>query len=130
MDVTLQLIDCDNENRIVTLRELNWLVENYSKKLSISYEIVDDNKQLVDFNLHNEYKNHLGKYNKVFFDVFMRRHRYLFYYNGTKFISSIGQLNFMYWAIKNSIIECAIKHIDEIRREIKISNSKHYEILE
>jgi hypothetical protein len=98
----------------VSLRILDWLVNNYSRDYNVIYDIDDD-----VFDINMEYKIQLGGYTKLYFDPFCRKNKIIYNYkniNGQHitFITSIGQLNFFHWAIRNKIIEYAKIHIAEI----------------
>ena len=54
----------------ISLRILDWLVTNYSKKFNCGYVLNGDN-----FNIHKSYKNQLKSYSKKLFDPFCRRER-------------------------------------------------------
>jgi hypothetical protein len=72
-----------------------------------------------------EYKSQLKAYNKKLFDPFCRRGRIEFKYNNNKLIiTTIGQLNFFRWAIKNKLISYVIDHIHLIDNDIILSRKK------
>ena len=94
----------------LSLRTLDWFVTNYAKNYEISYEIIKNNKK-IQFVVHSDYKSQLKAYNKRFFDPFCRenknnkKNRIPFKYNDDKYIlTTIGQLNFFRWAIRNKVI--------------------------
>ena len=99
-------------------------VYNYSKKNNTSYTIKINNI-LSLFYVHNEYKNQLNGYSKTFFDPFCRKKKITYHYkdknneNKIVFRSSIGQLNFFQWAIRNRIIIYVQNHIDDIEKDMK-----------
>ncbi len=75
-----------NQETSISLRLLDWLVTNYSKKFNVRYELgsreIDDailsNK---NFNLWLNYKNQLKAYSKKLFDPFCRRQRIFYQIN-------------------------------------------------
>ncbi len=114
----------------ISLRVLDWLVTNYSKKNNINYELVQKN-EVINFNIYNDYKNQLKAYSKKYFDPFCRTNRiYLTIPDMTilenvddinkkdYFMTTLGQLNFLKWFIKNNIINYLIMNIDLIEKDM------------
>lgn len=99
----------------VSLRAIDWLVTNYSKKNNI---VLQEKGKL--FNIHNEYKNSLSYYRRRNFDPFRRRLRLNFKVNGDMYQTTVGQLNFIYWAHKNGVLKYAHDHIAEIEKDMQI----------
>jgi hypothetical protein len=130
----------------ISLRLLDWLVTNYSKKFDIHYELtaerieeyIPSNK---NFNLWLDYKNQLKAYSKRTFDPFCRRQR-IFLDNNNNYslvspekyteygrkcegiLTTVGQLNFFKWAITNKVIDYAFDHLDEIETDMLNSSEK------
>ena len=65
-----------SQKETLSLRILDWLVTNYSKKLNIVYKL-EINGDVKYFNIYLEYKNQLKAYSKKYFDPFCRRERIL-----------------------------------------------------
>ena len=116
----------------ISLRVIDWFVTNYSKKNNISYILTQDNK-IVDnvdniskyreFIVYIDYKLQLKGYQKKQFDPFCRRSRINYYYAKNKyFVTTVGQLNFFRWAIKNGII----KYISDNLKNIEDDMNKCY----
>jgi len=114
----------------LSLRVLDWLVTNYSKKYNIVYTLNKGNKK-CNFNIYLDYKNQLKAYSKKLFDPFCRRERILL--NTTtlnweitdkkkcgnnEMITTVGQLNFFKWFIENNIINYAIENIRDIDNDM------------
>lgn len=114
-EVLLPVISSNKDK--ISLRALDWLVTNYSKKKPIIYKIkpVDMPEKLV--NMYTEYKTWLWKYRRSHFDPFRRRHRLTFRVDGTEYTTTVGQLNFMYWASKYGVLKYARDHLDDIERD-------------
>lgn len=112
----------------ISLRLLDWLVTNYSKKYNINYDI-EENK---NFSIWLDYRNQLKAYSKRAFDPFCRRKR-LFYNiksneiipitkenvdqftdNEDGFITTVGQLNFFRWALTYRVVDYADNNINNI----------------
>lgn len=113
----------------ISIRVLDWFVANYSKKNNTFYKIkIYDKIEL--FYVNNQYKNKLNGYSKQYFDPFCRKKKIAFSYCPTTAIgteskkkiyieSSIGQLNFFQWAIRNKVILYVRKHLDEIETDMR-----------
>jgi hypothetical protein len=107
----------------ISLRLLDWLVTNFSKKNNICYLLNNEN-----YYVFKGYKSQLKAYSKKYCDPFCRRERVLLDYSETnniqliyniefnnelnnelnnknKIITTIGQLNFFKYAISHGIIE-------------------------
>lgn len=120
----------------ISLRVIDWFVTNYSKKNNISYLIVDDRSnenskppKMKEFVVYIDYKLQLKGYQKKQFDPFCRRERIEFYYNNDDFIvTTVGQLNFFRWAIKNKIIDYVTKNLSLIENDMNICYKAVYNI--
>lgn len=119
IEIMLSII---NGQSNISLRILDWFVTNYSKKNKTKYMICNDDTTEL-FAVHAEYKSQLKAYNKKLFDPFCRRNRIEFKYNNNNLIiTTIGQLNFFRWAIKNNVITYVDQNIHIIDNDIM--NSK------
>lgn len=122
----------------LSLRLLDWLVTNYSKKYNITYPL-KCNSETIYFNIYIDYKNQLKAYSKKFFDPFCRQKRliidsqtlkwrtYTIEENVSKkdIITTVGQLNFFRWFIENKVIEYALHNVELIDRDMMtIVNAK------
>lgn len=119
------MLDIISGTSDISIRVLDWFVANYSKKKNILYRI-KNNGIVVHFNVNIEYKNQLNGYSKKYFDPFCRKNKIVYSYkneeypeSNTKFLTSIGQLNFFYWAIKNKVIRYVEMHLSEIEKDMK-----------
>ena len=111
----------------LSLRVLDYFVTNYSKNNSINL----GNKNDTKYNVYHDYKNKLKSYNKRFFDPFCRinkkniTNKIAFKYDNEKYIvTTIGQLNFFRWAIRNKIIDYVINDLENINNEMNNYNCK------
>lgn len=122
-----------NKKTKVSLRILDWLVTNYSKKNNSIIETFENNA-LTTFKIYLDYKNQLRAYSKNNFDPFCRKNRIIIdpdtmkvvprKINDRCFSTTIGQMNFFRWVIKNNIINYLLLNIDAIENDmIDISNS-------
>jgi hypothetical protein len=85
----------------ISLRLLDWFITNYSKTYNSDYIL---NKER--FVVYTNYKSQLKSFQKKNFDPFQRGNRIYFNYEGDNYFeTTVGQLNFFRWAIKNNIIE-------------------------
>ena len=82
----------------------------------------------MGLNVYHSYKSQLKAYSKKRFDPFCRRDRLEFMINGDSVETTIGQLNFFKWAIKNLVIEYIINHKEDIETDMNHSLKKTKEI--
>ena len=97
------------ESRL-SLRLIDWFVTNYAKKYNISY-LTKGGKHIV---VYLAYKSHLKAYSKKMFDPFCRWKRIKFHEMDT----TVGQLNFFEWAIRDEILDYIELHHDEIHADM------------
>ena len=125
----------------LSLRLLDWLVTNYSKKFNIVYPLTNTStNEIVYFNIYLDYKNQLKAYSKKFFDPFCRQKRLIINcitFNWKEYnedcilsendiVTTIGQLNFFRWFIDNKILNYALANIKLIDADMinTIANKK------
>lgn len=127
-----------NQKTPLSLRLIDWLVTNYSKKYNIIYGLQKDQDSKY-FNIYLDYKNQLKAYSKKFFDPFCRQKRLMININtltwkvydeknvnSNYIVSTVGQLNFFKWFIENKIYEYALSNIKLIDLDmINTMNSKN-----
>ena len=102
----------------ISLRILDWLVTNFSKKKNVVYASHTSSPPRSSvFNIFVEYKSQLKGYSKRFFDPFCRRERLEF--RGVS--TTLGQLNFFRWAISNGVLEYGRAHNEEIEADMMAS---------
>ena len=116
----------------ISLRIIDWFVTNYSKKNNTNYNIKQKNEKELkqyQFIVYINYKLQLKGYSKKQFDPFCRRERINFYYIEDKFIiTTVGQLNFFRWAIKNKVINHIEKNINKIEKDMNNSYKAVYNL--
>ena len=78
----------------------------------------------MGLNVYHSYKSQLKAYSKKRFDPFCRRDRLEFMVNDNPIETTIGQLNFFKWAIKNLVIEYIVNHKTEIEADMNDSLKK------
>ena len=83
-------------------------ITNYSKKNNLSYKTGDGKI----FSVHCAYKSSLDGYSKKLFDPFCRSSKINYVIPGTsdEIHTTVAQLNFIRWCIKNNIIEYIKEH--------------------
>lgn len=109
----------ESNSTIVKLAMIDYFVTIYSKKHKCFIELPD----YEYYYINDEYKNQLKSYTKKLFDPFKRFKKIDFEYDNIKMTTTVGQLNFLKWAIKNGIIE----YIEEHYENINIEMTKHLE---
>lgn len=94
----------------ISLRNLEWFITNYSKKNNLSYKTSDGKL----FSVHCAYKSSLDGYSKKLFDPFCRSEKITYKVPGTndEIHTTVAQLNFIKWCIKNNIVEYIRKNKD------------------
>jgi hypothetical protein len=129
IDSMLEIIKGESN---ISIRLLDWFVSNYSKKHNTTYTIKLNNIK-TSFNVYTEYKNQLTGYSKDYFDPFCRKKKIKYYYkdrddqNQIGFHTSIGQLNFFEWAIRNRIIIYVQNHLMDIEQDMRIRTKENKE---
>jgi len=95
-----KLKDILNHRNGVSLRRIEWFVTNYAKNKHVTY--VGPNGKM--FTVHVAYKSSLDGYSKKLFDPFCRTERIEF----DGITTTVAQLNFLKWVIKNGIVNYMI----------------------
>ena len=97
-----------NKTGGISLRNLEWFITNYSKRTNLSYKTGDGKI----FSVHCAYKSSLDGYSKKLFDPFCRSSKISYHVPGTpdEIHTTVAQLNFIRWCIKNNIIEYIHDH--------------------
>jgi hypothetical protein len=122
------------QKSVLSLRLLDWLVTNYSKKYNIMYQLVNKRGDTEYFNIFLSYKNQLKAYSKKYFDPFCRRDRIIINtkkftwekFTGEKYtddyiVTTVGQLNFFKWFIENKVLDYAVSNIQKIDDDMNIT---------
>ena len=110
-------------NGDISIRSVDFFVTNYSKKNRVSYQIKEDEQQVI-FNVYSSYKSQLKAWNKKYFDPFSRGDRVPFFLENYCLITTIGQLNFFKWFITNNAVNYVKKNIKEIEQEMNKNKKK------
>ena len=98
-----KLITVLDKSTGISLRNLEWFITNYAKKHNTSYK-TNDGKL---FTVHCAYKSSLDGYSKKLFDPFCRSEKFTYKIPSTshEIQTTLAQLNFIKWCIKNNIID-------------------------
>lgn len=106
------LIELLNKSGGISLRNLEWFITNYSKKHNLSYETNDGRI----FSVHCAYKSSLDGYSKKLFDPFCRADKIVYNIPGTtdEIHTTVAQLNFIRWCIRNRIVDYIRVHHDRL----------------
>lgn len=113
------IIDIINGTSKISIRLINYLITNYSKKNNLIYEINNNN-----FNIYSNYKSQLKSYNKKYFDPFSRGNRIPFFFKFDDdedcIITTIGQLNFFKWYLNKKIHNYILQNFEKLEKELII----------
>lgn len=108
------LIPLITQQSTISLRALDWLVTNFSKKNNIICKTT--NHQM--FNIYHGYKIALSHFRRRNFDPFRRRSRILLRHKDTLYETTVGQCNFIYWAYQHGVLQYAIEHAYAIEKDM------------
>jgi hypothetical protein len=106
-----------NRKNGISLRNIEWFVTNYSKEKSTKF--VTRSGSQID--VHVAYKSSLGGYSKKLFDPFCRTERIQF----KGLTTTIAQLNFIRWCIRNGILDYIRAELPQIHSELKGSHNRN-----
>lgn len=115
MNVLMSVLGKDST---ISLRMLDWLVTNFSRKTNVHYDDKRVDNHSDTFNVFMSYKTQLRAYSKRRFDPFKRRDRILFEMGGHRLVTTVAQLNFFKWAIENGVVTFAAEHAKEIEADM------------
>lgn len=116
------LIPLVNQECGISLRALDWLVTNYSKK----HNIVCKGRGGALFNIYHGYKVALSHFRRRNFDPFRRRSRIDIYVDGERVCeSTVGQCNFIHWAYSNGVLNYAVDNSRDIETDMNSASAMH-----
>jgi hypothetical protein len=101
-------------NSRISLRALDWLVINYSKK----HKIALVSRSLYVMSVYNEYRTWLHYWKRNMFDAFRRGSRIYFEHYGYTYSTTPAQLNFLYWCEKSGVLDYANNNLTEIETDM------------
>ena len=108
------LIPLITQKSKISLRALDWLVTNYSKK----YNIVCKTNNGNIFNIYHGYKVALSHFRRRNFDPFRRRTRIILKYFNEEYETTVGQCNFIHWAYQAGVLTYALENSFEIEKDM------------
>ena len=104
----------------MSLRVIDWLVTNFSKTNSVILETDG-----IPRDLNRDYQKNLSAYNKRNMDPFARRNKITIKIHGKETRNStVGQLNFFRWFLKNNIIGFLNKNKSVVENHMKDAESR------
>lgn len=104
----------------MSLRVIDWLVTNFSKTNSVILETDG-----VPRDLNRDYQKNLSAYNKRNMDPFARRNKIsITIYGKESRNSTVGQLNFFRWFLKNNIVEFLKQNKGIVESHMKDADSR------
>ncbi|SVC29456.1 uncharacterized protein METZ01_LOCUS282310 [marine metagenome] len=112
----------------ISLRLIDWFVTNYCKKNTVRYYINKKGLPKKQIDVHLNYKTQLKSFSKKQFDPFRRDERILFEYDNEKKLTlttTVGQLNFFRWVIKNNILIYIEKNLKSIEKDMNSVTKKN-----
>lgn len=109
----------------VSLRALDWLVTNYAKKIPVIYNVQPPDCPEMVVNIYRSYKTWLWNHKRKNFDPFRRGQRIFFTLDDDTYESTVGQLNFFFWASRYGVLDYAQRHIREIEKDQALSTRHH-----
>ena len=102
----------------ISLRVLDWLCCNYSKKHTVCLT-VRQTRSTSSFNIHEEYKCTLRARRRRGFDPFQRKQRILYPHKGRMHTTTVAQVGFLVWALQNGVYRYAIDHAAAIEDDMR-----------
>ena len=147
----LALLDILEGKNKISLRIIDWFVTNYSKKHNVEYSLKRKitspkritmkkihgkvskkeeprSSNLSQVNVYLSYKNQLNSFSKKNFDPFCRNNRIEYEFkDGTKIVTTVGQLNFFRWAIQNNVLKYIIDNYKKIEEDMNQNTKKKKE---
>jgi hypothetical protein len=115
------LIPLIDQEGVISLRALDWLVTNYAKKNNI----VCTTRRGDLFNIFHGYKVALAHWRRRNFDPFRRRQRIAVCVNGVQHETTVGQLNFLHWAHLNGVLQYAQDNAEHIEHDMNQASHAH-----
>jgi hypothetical protein len=110
-----QFTDIVKHRNGLSLRIIDWLITNFSKKVSVSIETHG-----LPGDLYRDYHKNLSAHNKKNFDPFARRQRIcIIMFGRERRFSTIGQLNFFRWFLQKNLCSFLLENKSVIERHMR-----------
>lgn len=116
-----EVLNLIRQDSALSLRALDWLVTNYSKKTNVICRTLTTQTM---FNIFHNYKVSLTHYRRRNFDPFRRRSRIFLVYEDKRLETTVGQCNFLHWAYMNGVLTYAMLHSAEIEKDMNAASSR------
>lgn len=110
------LLPLIEQNDRLSLRALDWLVTNYSKKFNVV--LAHQTNYGPPVNIWRDYQAMLTFWRRKNFDPFRRHQRIYFMWKSELQETTVGQLNFLHWAENCGVIRYAKDHIIDIENDM------------
>lgn len=115
--IDTHIIPLVTQESTISLRALDWLVTNYSKKNNI----VCKTKNGALFNIYHGYKTALSHFRRRNFDPFRRRQRIFLTHKNKEYETTVGQCNFIHWAYQSGVLQYAMENCGVIERDMNFA---------
>lgn len=102
-----------------SLRVLDWLTVNYSKKVKLCTHLPNGRV----YNVYQGYRLCLQQYRRRLFDPFRRRLRLRVESDNGDLVSTIGQLQFLQWSWENGVLQYARENVTLIEEDMNAATT-------
>ena len=107
----------DKRRRGLSMRYLEWIATTHARERVLRLADVGPSGH-VPTDVHTSYKQQLARWSKMHFDPFAREQKLQLQLGGVPLQTSVGQLNFLRWAIESGVVAYAKSRQQELRQEI------------
>jgi hypothetical protein len=97
----------------ISLRILDWLVTNFSKKNHVILRVPGQSPMPI----HEAYKEKLNFFRRRNFDPFRRKHPVFVVHKGKEYATTLGQCNFLQWADERGVLQYCHENRAAIERD-------------
>lgn len=98
-----------------SLRTIEHFITHYAREKELTIQ----NKERMYLNIYDEYRSRTKLYTKQRFDFFCRKHRIDVKLHGTATSTTVGQLMFFRWLIRDKVIAVLEEHKDQVVQSLK-----------
>lgn len=124
-DLLANIINGDSE---ISIRVIDWFTSNYSKAKGTKYIITRHGVRDL-FRVNEQYNMQMKAHKKKCFDPFCRKKKVIVRIKregrpSIKLSTSVGQLNFFQWAIKNNVIRYISDYLEQIEEHMRSLHHK------
>lgn len=111
------IVPLNRQQYPVSERAVDWFVTNFAVSNGVTLLDTGDNKP--PFNVDSDYQSMLSHWRKESFDIFRRHEHIYFEWEGQVEYTTLGQLNFVRWALENGVLAYCITIKEEIAADMK-----------